>query len=119
LVSFRCCAQQRKSTKRTTKTYTINDFIGTWKLTKYADLHLTLKKTPIQSETLIFTKDSIFVNLSHKKYSGVWKLEGHQPIIKIKGTKQFNYHWLGRGSDNIFFTTQGLGYYKYFERIGQ
>ena len=116
-ISLDSFAQERKATKRTSKYYSTTDFIGTWELKKYADVHLSFTKKQVKSETLIFTKDSIFVNLVNKKYCGVWKLEDRQPIITIKETKRFNYHWLGRGADHIFFTSKGLGYYKYFERV--
>lgn len=117
LISLETYAQQRISKKRSSVPCTITDFIGTWKLIKYADRHLNYTSKRVQSETLIFTNDSIFVFSEKKKYVGTWKFEDCEPIITIKETRQFNYNWISRDTDEIFFTTEGLGYYKYFQRI--
>jgi hypothetical protein len=110
---------QRTSTKRGTVTISIDNFIGTWKLTKYADIHLDYKKGPVKSETLRFTKDSIIVNAENKRFAGTWKLVNSQLIISIKETNRFNYRWISGNIDSKFFTRKGLGYYKYFERISK
>jgi len=108
---------QRKSTKRSTGYITPKSFIGTWLLTKLADKHLNYISDSVQTEFLIFTKDSVFVRTGGKEYAGTWKLKGEQPIIRIKQTSQFNYQWISGNIDSKFFTTPNLGYYKYFIRI--
>ena len=97
----------------------IEDFVGTWELTKLADNHLNYRTGYVKKELLRFTKDSIFVSVNNKEYSGTWKLVGGQTKIKIKGTNQFNYEWISGDVDSKFFTTKGLGYYMYFVRTNK
>ena len=112
-------SQHRNASRRTTRTITIIDFVGTWKLTKLADIHLTYRPDSVKKEILRFTKDSVFVSTENTEYAGTWKLVGAQAIINIKETNQFNYTWTSGDIDSKYFTTKGLGYYKYFERISK
>jgi hypothetical protein len=119
LLSLDTYSQNRSATRRSTRTISTKDFIGTWKLTKLADIHLTYLPDSVKKEILRFTKDSVFVTFENDGYSGTWKLVGSQPIITIKETKQYNYTWLAGSADTKFFTTKGLRYYKYFVRINK
>ncbi|MDB5198465.1 MAG: hypothetical protein JWO92_428 [Chitinophagaceae bacterium] len=119
LLSLDTYSQNRSATRRSTRTISTKDFIGTWKLTKLADIHLRYLPDSVKKEILRFTKDSVFVTFEKENYSGTWKLVGSQPIITIKATKQYNYKWLAGSTDTKFFTTKGLGYYKYFVRVNK
>jgi hypothetical protein len=55
------------------------DFIGTWKLTRLADIHLDYRKDSVEKEWLTFTQDSVFVVTPKKNYSGTWRLVDGQP----------------------------------------
>jgi hypothetical protein len=119
LLTLETYSQNRNATRRTSRTISINDFVGTWKLTKLADIHLTYLPDSVKKEILRFTKDSVFAIAENAEYKGTWKLVGAQAIINIKETKRFNYTWISGDVDSKFFTTKGLGYYKYFVRINK
>jgi hypothetical protein len=108
---------QRVMMKRITVIIDSSSFIGTWKLTKLADKHLKFLRAPVRKEELRFTKDSVYITLDRENFYGTWSLTGTQPDIKVYGTNQFKYKWTAGTKDSKFFSTEGLEYYKYFERI--
>ena len=107
---------QQMPRKRVSKSFTVKDIIGTWQLTKLADIHLNFCKDVVNNERLHFTKDSVFVTTDTKKYAGTWKLVHSQTAIHIKGTNQYNYRWIAGTENSKFFSTTNMKYYKYFIR---
>jgi hypothetical protein len=92
-------------------------YIGTWELKKIADEHLSYTKRKFKPETIRFTGDSVYVKVDSGIFLGTWKLLGGQANINIPSTKQFNYYWISRDTNDIFFQTRGMKYWKYFVRI--
>ena len=117
LLSLETYSQHRNTTRKTSRTISIKDFIGSWKLTKLADIHLNYRPDSVKKEILKFTKDSVFISDETGEYAGTWELVSSQPIINIRETNRYNYSWISGDVDSKFFTTKELGYYKYFIRI--
>ena len=92
-------------------------YIGTWELKKIADEHLGYTSRKFKSETIQFTRDSVFVKVDSGTFRGTWKMKDSQPNINITSTNQFNYYWISRDKDDIFFQARGMKYWKYFVRI--
>ena len=107
------------SAQRNGRTMTPNDFIGIWELRKIADNQLKYTNRSFDKETIQYTTDSVFVVLKDSTFVGTWKLVKGQAVIDIPSTTRFNYKWISGGLDSKFFTTDNLGYYKYFVRTSR
>jgi hypothetical protein len=105
---------QRRSVKIDSSWY-----IGTWELRKIADEHGTLTNLKFRPETIHFTKDSIFVKVDSGLYRGVWKVNGEKFSMDISGTNQFDYYWIGRTENEIWFQRKGVKLQKYFVRTSK
>lgn len=119
ILSLQPLAQKQSANQKISGKITHESFIGTWKLTKLADKHLNYLKAAVGKEIIRFTKDSVFVTTKTKRYAGTWKLIDGQAVVSIAETNQFNYTWISGTENSKFFTTPGLGYYKYFVRTSK
>ncbi len=118
IITF-CIFSLQASSQRRGVTIVPESFIGTWQLSKLADKHLNYLKDSVEKEIIRFTKDSVYVTTKNKQYAGTWNLVKGQAVINIAETDQFDYTWISGSDNSKFFTTNGLGYYKYFVRISK
>ena len=116
LLLFLCFATYVAFGQRRSVTIDSTWYIGTWKLTKIADENLGYTNRKFKPEIIRFTRDSVFVTVDSGTFRGTWKLKSGQPNINIPSTKQFNYYWIARDTNDVFFQTKGMKYWKYFVR---
>lgn len=89
------------------------DFIGTWKLYKF--YHNQTLSIQVPKKSIVFTKDSIFINDVGKHYSGTWKIENNDPVVQLNGNNQLYYSIIYYG-DWIMLSRNGLKYEEMYKK---